>query len=143
MLLRGGLRLLTLGEIRLAIELFSHSIQYARVWIHHGSYLPFGMQGNNTAMTPNGEIWFETNIYRDDYSFSSIDYQHLFMHEMMHVRQYQHGMNVRVRGLLSWAENYHYDLKNTHLSAYAMEQQASIVTDYWLLMKYGFERIAV
>ncbi|MGB8668040.1 MAG: type IV secretion protein Rhs, partial [Serratia inhibens] len=100
MLKRDGLRLLTSGEIRLATELYGRGIQYNRVWVHHGSYLPFGVQENNTAMTPNGEIWFETNVYRDDYSIASTDYQHLFMHEMMHVWQYQRGMNVRMRGLV-------------------------------------------
>ncbi|ORM98853.1 type IV secretion protein Rhs [Pantoea septica] len=138
MLKRGGLRLLTSGEIRLATELYCHNIQYNRVWVHHGSYLPFGLQENNTAMTPNGEIWFETNVYRDDYSMASVDYQHLFMHEMMHVWQYQRGMNVRIRGLVSWAANYKYSLDKKKLSDYSMEQQASIASDYWLLMKPGF-----
>ena len=138
MLKRGGLRSLTSGEIRLATELYRHSIRYNRVWVHHGSYLAFGMQGNNIAMTPNGEIWFETNVYRDDYSIASVDYQHLFIHEMMHVRQYQRGMNVRIRGLISWAANYKYSLDEKSLSDYSMEQQASIVSGYWLLMKFGF-----
>lgn len=135
---RGGLRLLTSGEIRMATELYGHSIQYNRVWIHHGGYLPFGIQSNNTAMAPNGEIWFESKVYRDDYFVASVDYQHLFMHEMMHVWQYQRGMNVKIRGLISWAVNYAYSLDKDHLSRYSMEQQASIVSDYWLLLKFGF-----
>lgn len=130
MLKRGGLRLLTSGEIRLATELYRNSIQYNRVWIHHGSYLPFGMQENNTAMTPNGEIWFETNVYRDDYSLGTIELKHLFLHEMMHVRQHQRGMNVRMRGLVSWAVTYKYGLDKGKLSQYPMEQQACIVSDY-------------
>ncbi|WP_214236513.1 type IV secretion protein Rhs [Rosenbergiella gaditana] len=138
MLKRGGLRLLTSSEIRLATELYRNSIQYNRVWIHHGSYLPFGMQENNTAMTPNGEIWFETNVYRDDYSKNLVDSQHLFMHKMMHVWQYQRGMNVKMRGLVSWAVNYQYDLDRKMLSSYPMEQQATIVADYWLLTRFGF-----
>ncbi|GLR11092.1 hypothetical protein [Mixta theicola] len=91
------------------------------------------MQENNTAMTPAGEIWFETNIYRDDYAYSSVDLQHLFMHEMMHVWQKQKGMNVVMRGLFSWAADYNYRLNKTRLDDYSMEQQASIVADYWLL----------
>ncbi|WP_435946538.1 type IV secretion protein Rhs [Dryocola sp. BD586] len=138
MLKRGGLRLLTFGETSLAQELYGHTIQYNKVWIHHGSYLPFGMQENNTAMTPNGEIWFETNVYQQDYSLSTIEYKHLFLHEMMHVWQHQRGMNVKMRGLFSWARNYHYDLGRRQLSHYPMEQQACIVADYWLLIKYGF-----
>lgn len=138
MLERGGVRLLTQGEIRLAMELFRNQIQYNRVWIHHGSYLPFDMQQNNTAMTPNGEMWFEKNIYREDYSSATIEYKYVFMHEMMHVWQYQHGMNVRMRGLMSWAVDYSYNLDKPRLSSYSMEQQASIVADYWLLNRFAF-----
>lgn len=138
MIKRGSLRLLTSGEIRLATELYVYNIKYNRAWVHHGSYFPFNMQEKNTAVTPNGEIWFETNIYRDDYSIASVDYQHLFMHEMMHVWQCQRGMNVRMRGLVSWATNYQYSLDKNSLSDYSLEQQASIVSDYWLLMKFGF-----
>jgi len=78
MLKRGGLRILTLGEKALAQKLYSFSIRYHQVWVHHGSYLPFSMQDKNTAMTPNGEIWFETNVYSDDFSISSVDLQHIF-----------------------------------------------------------------
>lgn len=137
MLKRGGLRLLTTGEIKLAKKVFEDQIQYNKVWIHHGSYLPFSMQEKNTAMTPNGEIWFETNVYRDDYSLSSVDYKHLFMHEMMHVWQYQRGMNVKLRGMVSWATNYEYDFDKHFLSSYSMEQQASIIADFWLIAKYS------
>jgi len=133
MLNRDGVRLLTSGEIYLARELFRNSIEYNKVWIHHGSYLPFDIQSNNTAMTPNGEMWFEKDVYRDDFSQTTIDYQYLFMHEMMHVWQYQHGMNVRMRGLVSWVVDYKYDFDKSSLSFYPMEQQASIVADYWLL----------
>lgn len=37
----GSLRLLTLGEIKLAKSVFGNSIEYHKVWIHHDSYLPF------------------------------------------------------------------------------------------------------
>lgn len=47
-------------------------------------------------------------------------------------------MNVIMRGLVSWAVSYNYRLDKKSLSAYSMEQQASIVSDYWLLMKFGF-----
>lgn len=39
--------------------------------------------------------------------------------------------------LFSWAENYHYDLNLQSIASYSMEQQASIVADYWLLINYG------
>ncbi|WP_232829695.1 type IV secretion protein Rhs [Rahnella sp. NRRL B-41462] len=134
----GGLRRLTLGEIQLSITLFSYSIRYHEVWIHRDSYLPFGMQNNSTAMTPNGEMWFEKTVYSHDFSMAGTILQHMFLHEMMHVYQHQQGMFVRTRGLFSWAVNYQYRLNKEKLSDYSMEQQASIVSDYWLLKYYGF-----
>jgi len=136
MLKRNGLRILTTGEISLAKELFASSIFYNKVWVHHGSYLPLNLQDKNTAMTPNGEIWFETNVYYDDFSLSEVNFQQLFLHEMMHVWQHQKGMLVRTRGLMSWAADYYYHLNKNKLSDYSMEQQAGIVADYWLLIKH-------
>lgn len=138
MLKRNGLRILTTGEISLAKELFSSSILYNKVWVHHGSYLPFNLQDKDTAMTPNGEIWFETNVYHDDFSQEPVRNQLLFLHEMMHVWQHQKGMLVRTHGLLSWAADYYYHLNKSKLSDYSMEQQAGIVADYWLLIRHGF-----
>jgi len=140
---RGGLRLLTLGEINLARTVYGFTIRYNEVWIHRASYLPFNMQQNNVAMTPNGEMYFQEDVYEPDYSmpFQSMkreDGQHIFLHEMMHVWQIQHGMWVRTRGAFSWAADYTYDLDKPNLSNYGMEQQACIVSDYWLLKTYGF-----
>lgn len=84
---RNGLRVMRAGEIHLAQQLYGHSIHYEKVWIHHGSFLPFDMQENHTAMTPTGEIWFEQALYKDDFSRSDLSLKHIFMHELMHVWQ--------------------------------------------------------
>lgn len=65
---KGGLRRLRPGEINLASSLYGFSIHYNQVWIHRGSYLPFNLQNNNTAMTPNGEMWFQEGVYQHDFS---------------------------------------------------------------------------
>lgn len=135
---RGGVRLLKPGEIALAKTLYQSSIIYHKVWIHRDSYLPFNTQDNMTAMTPNGEMWFQDGVYQDDFSMSTISFQHLFLHEIMHVLQYQRGMWVRLRGSMSWAVDYSYSLDKGKLSDYSMEQQACIVSDYWVLTNYGF-----
>ncbi|UAN36473.1 type IV secretion protein Rhs [Enterobacter asburiae] len=140
----GGVRLLTLGEINLAKTLYGLSIRYNEVWIHRGSYLPFNMQNFRTAMTPNGEIYFMEGTYENDFSMSHqrmsrIVGAHLFLHEMMHVWQHQHGMMVRLRGAFSWAVDYSYHLDKHHLLDYGLEQQASIVSDFCLLNTYGFD----
>ncbi|MNB97108.1 hypothetical protein D3C75_443290 [compost metagenome] len=135
----GGLRRLTLGEIKLASTLYGFSIHYNQVWIHLESYLPFNLQNPGQAMSPNGEMWFRQEKYRDDFSLShGPSFKHLFLHEMMHVWQHQRGMWVRTRGAFSWVADYTYSLDKARLLDYGLEQQASIVSDYWLLKNYGF-----
>ena len=134
---RGGVRRLTSGEVNLASSLYGYSIQYHRVWIHRDSYLPFNLQAEKYAMTPNGELYFQEGTYKDDFSMSLVHSQHLFLHEMMHVYQHQRGMWVRTRGAFSWAVEYNYSLDKDQLSDYSMEQQSCIVSDYWVLVNYG------
>ncbi len=59
----GGARLLTTGEIQLAQSVFLSTIDYSKIWIHRGSYLPFNLQDNNTAMTRTGDL-FSRSILR-------------------------------------------------------------------------------
>lgn len=134
----GGLRRLRLGEINMASTLYGFTIHYNQVWVHLESYLPFNTQNTLQAMTPNGEMWFRSDLYQPDFSIADVYYKHLFLHEMMHVWQHQRGMMVRLRGLMSWAADYTYSLDKTNLVDYSLEQQASIVSDYWVLVHYGF-----
>lgn len=134
----GQVRRLTLGEIALARTVFGSYIDYSRVWIHLGSYLPFGLQNVDTGMTPSGELYFRGKNYVDDFSTASNPLRHLFIHEMTHVWQYQNGMWVKLRGSMSWAVDYHYNFEGkTRLNEYSMEQQASIVADYFFLVNFG------
>ncbi|WP_072037780.1 type VI secretion protein [Enterobacter sp. Bisph1] len=135
----GETRLLTSGELRLAKSVFGNSINYHTVWIHHDSYLPFGLQNKEYAMSPNGEIYFR-DWYRKDFSQEKIDLQHLFIHEMTHVWQRARGMHVRLRGLFSWNADYGYRLDGRKLSQYPLEQQAQIVADSFVLKNYGLSK---
>lgn len=133
----GGVRPLTAGEIQLAKSVFLFTIDYSTVKIHKESYLPFNLQDKHTAMTPNGEIYFR-NEYRDDFSQTTDDFQHLFIHEMSHVWQRARGMNVIGRGLVSWMVSYRYTLDGRLLSEYPMEQQAQIIADNFVLQFFGY-----
>ena len=132
----GSLRLMTQGELKMAREIFRDTINYPKVWIHKGSYLPFGLQSMGTSMSPNGEMYFR-EYYSPDFSRANIINKHIFIHELSHVWQYQHGMKVKVRGLVSWLVSYKYALDSWPLSTYRMEQQASIIADYYLLRQPG------
>lgn len=134
----GTVRLLTIGEMSLVRSVFGDAINLSKVWIHCGSYLPFSLQNKYTAMTPNGELYFRSELYSTDYSTAEHTLKHLFIHEMAHVWQYQNGMWVKLRGSMSWAADYHYNFDgNKVLSDYSMEQQASIIADYYYLSTYG------
>lgn len=137
----GTLRLMTLGEIAMARRVFGKSVTYSRVWVHCDSYLPFGLQGKHVGMSPNGEIYFRKEEYEVDFSqIRMYKKQHLFIHELAHVWQHQHGQWVRLRGAFSWAANYDYRLDvNKTLIKYSLEQQACIISDYWLLIHYGYD----
>lgn len=82
-------------------------------------------------MSPNGELYFRRSLYERDYANQDPEAQHLFIHGMAHVWQHQKGMWVRTRGLLSWAVSYQYRLDQPLLRHYSMEQQASIIADYF------------
>ncbi|BEN79482.1 MULTISPECIES: type IV secretion protein Rhs [Serratia] len=137
----GTLRRMTMGEIKLARHIYGSSIIYGRVWIHCDSYFPFGLQNRSYAMAPNGELWLRRELYKDDFSDNTvlIEEKHLFIHELGHVWQHQHGQWVRMRGLFSWAAEYNYRLDKNKITDYSLEQQASIFADYWLLLVYGIE----
>lgn len=123
---------MTLGEIQMAKEIFRDTIRYPKVWIHKGSYLPFGLQSMGTSMSPNGEMYFRKE-YSTDFSQANTRKKHVFIHELSHVWQYQHGMKVKLRGLVSWVAKYEYALDSWPLSTYGMEQQAQIIADYYIL----------
>ncbi|MDU5043011.1 MAG: type IV secretion protein Rhs [Enterobacter roggenkampii] len=111
------------------------------VWVHRESYLPFNLQPVDIAMSPNGEMWFREETYSPDFSLEDdLVKKHRFMHEMMHVWQTQKGMFVRTRGLFSGIADYTYSLDKVDLLHYGLEQQASIVSDYWLLKYFGLDK---
>ncbi len=135
---QGNARKLTAGEITLARLLYKNAVDYSRVRVHNGSYFPFGLQHEDTAVTPNGTLYFMPKHFQEDFATANAYDQHWSIHEMAHVWQYQLGMNVRLRGLASWAVSYQYSLPNYHLlSDYGMEAQASIIADYFYLTKFG------
>ena len=114
--LRSNTRKLTTGEIILATSIFGNAIDYARFSVYRGSYFPFSLQNENTAVTPSGNIYFMPKHYQDDFSPSAPAYQHWFIQEMVHVWQYQLGVNVKLRGAVSWAVSYRYRLSDHKLS---------------------------
>ncbi|SFR79263.1 hypothetical protein [Sphingomonas jatrophae] len=124
-------RRLTTGELRYAVEIFGSSIDYTKVLVHNTEAYFF--QPSDTAITPNGEIYFPQESYKPDFSLKLTDAAWL-IHELAHVWQHQRGMWVRTRGMLNRTYDYG-DLATATRSflSYGIEQQASIVGDYFRL----------
>jgi type VI secretion system secreted protein VgrG len=140
---KGKKRSLTPGEVAMARVVFKDAVDYRKVKVHHGGWwVFFGFQ--NTAVTPNGEMYFpeSTNYYKDDFSNTG-DNRHkaLFMHEMTHVWQYQLGYPVKKAGVTvtrRGAAAYEYALTRYRtLSSYNMEQQGEIISDYYIICVIG------
>ena len=131
-------RPLTAGELRMLKPLYQDSVNYSTVKVFNGDYLPFGLQFKNYVMAPNGNIYFPEGLFSEDFSAGDIVGRATLVHEMGHVWQHQMGANVRTRGLFSWAASYKYSLpKEKDLADYSLEQQASIIADYYVLKKFG------
>jgi len=140
-------RALTSGEIQLAKKVFKGSINYTLVKVHDEKYAFF--QPDNSGMTPNGEIHVQ-GIYKADYSVATKSLQSFFIHEMTHVWQYQRGILtlgvigsaileiIGQAGDYDAAYPYVLDTKKD-LTDYNLEQQASIVEDYFRITQLGLE----
>lgn len=161
-LIFGKRRSLTTGEITLAQMVFKNSIDYNKVKIHHGRFIPI-FQPNRTAMTPFGTIHFPDEIYAEDYSIENTATKNLFIHEMVHVWQYQlgyspflNGIIIAMKGGYSNSKNHiHHDgypvanayeylskiQPNQDLSDFNMEQQASIIADYYINIQHGLSNL--
>lgn len=140
-------RRLTQGEISLANDVFGGSIDMTRVKIHDGKFIFF--QPNDSGMTPNGQIYV-SGTYSADYAGEPPQRQAFFIHEMVHVWQHQTG--VLAAGVIGSAiieiigragdydSAYPYVLEEAKdLTEYGLEQQASIVEDYFRLTKLDLQ----
>lgn len=129
-----GKRRMTPGEIEMSRLMFKDALDYSQVWVHREEFLPFGLQPDDCAMTPNGEMYFNPNRFKEDFSKEPAGQKWWFMHEMTHVWQHQLGYWVMLRGAIRIGLSYEYELKTgRNLSDYNMEAQGNILADYFVL----------
>lgn len=134
-------RPLTQGEISLAQSVYQDSLNYERIRIHKGKFIPF-FQHEHIAMSPFGTIHFPTALYVDDFSTTNISKKHLFIHEMAHIWQYQLGLKLWLDGTLltvkgGYQNNQCYAYAHCitelqHFSDYNIEQQADLIADWFV-----------
>lgn len=131
-------RPLTGGEIALARSVFGNAIDYQRVRIVRGRWWPF--QPRNTAMAPDGNIYFHPNgpLWSPDFASEPLHRQGLFIHEMTHVWQAQKGGRWYLPLTRHPFCRYRYTLgPGRPFRRYGIEQQAEIVRHIFLLRR-GF-----
>jgi hypothetical protein len=131
---------ITTGEYLLIKDVFKDTLRYPAIRCDQNKA---NIGGKENSLTPAGVIYFSTKQYCEDFSQTLDGFQRwLFVHEMMHVWQWGHDVYPvwQALGLLiahggDYDAAYPYDLTpGKSLTDYNIEQQASIVADYWALL---------
>jgi len=134
-------RPLTKGEIALAKSVFGDSVDYSTVTISDQKFGGLEFLPEGTAMAPNGKLYMP-GCYKEDYSKEPALTKSLFIHEMTHVWQFQNKVlapiveaaKLNLKHGFNYMAAYGYTLDGKKdLLDYNMEQQASIVQDYFIL----------
>lgn len=136
-------RELTQGEITLAKLIYKDSLDYSDIKIHDHGYIFF--QPKNSGMTPKGDIFIKGGANKD-YSTATNLSKAFFIHEMAHV--WQHQLKVLKPAWAAIKENFRHGFKydkayyytldeKKDLLDYRIEQQASIIEEYFLFIVLG------
>lgn len=132
-----GTRPLNTEEVTLLKPIFGSSIDYTKVKIKTGGPLTLvypGITLGNTISFPKGKYDFENEKFRA-----------LFVHEFVHIWQYQNfGLGYIPRSLwelFTQRDTYviHYD-ESKNFRDYDVEEQGEIVADYYLTGDSRYER---
>lgn len=146
-------RNLTIGERALVENVFGkETIKLDAVKIHEGEFVAYIQGLLENAITPNGEIFYPKGMFYEDFSDLnkvSKSSMRLFIHEMVHVWQYQLGYDVLGNGAKIVAEGtfkgidpYNYQTvikKRNHISEFNMEQQASIIAHHYMYIHHQYD----
>jgi hypothetical protein len=127
-------RTLTDGEKALLKSVFGDTLPYDTQEITTNDS---NLGGAGNSITPLGTPHFSTQIWVDDFSDPAAN-RWTFVHEFGHVWQYRFGTQPIIGALANEAtfsnydDSYPYDLTtSTNFLDYNIEQEASIVADYW------------
>jgi hypothetical protein len=138
-------RPLTSGEISLAQTVFGSTINYSITCIHLTRYSP--LISVDTFVTPDGTMYMDPSAeaYSSDFSKDTASQaydQSIFIHELTHVWQHQHGVHVVLAKLLHPSEkDYDVDFSafgTKTFTDFNIEQQGMIVQDYFLESHWGW-----
>lgn len=125
---------LTTAEVAMAQEVFGSALDTSVVRIFRKRWWP--LQPRRVVMAPRGHIYFhpQAPFYRDCLATGTAGQQGLLVHELVHVWQYQQGINLILRRLPF--SRYSYSIvPGWPLTRYGLEQQAEIVRHAFLLRR--------
>jgi hypothetical protein len=128
------LRRLTAGEQALAAEVFADGVDAARLRL-------LGLPVWNRAFTAGARliVWPAATLPAD-FAAAPLDLQAVFVHELTHVWQAQHGVNLLLAKIKAGdsAASYAYDLeRGPEFAGMNIEQQAMVVEDAFRASRGG------
>jgi hypothetical protein len=134
-------RPLTERERGVLAPLFAASLDLDVIHVVQDKYVPF--QGDDTYMTPENDVYAPGALYLADFFAPEIEpyTASTLVHEVTHAWQHQSGLDLIAAGAITFAatggnyeEAYPYRLDTAKdLTEYNVEQQASIVEDWYLI----------
>ena len=132
-------RHLTTLEIQMLKPVFQNTLRYDSIVCEINEA---NIGGAANSITPAGVAHFSKFVYCPDFSKTNGAHQWVFVHEMAHVWQWGHhilpvnaaiGLFLQTAG--AYTKAYPYDLTpGKRFTDFNIEQQASIVADYWALL---------
>jgi hypothetical protein len=125
-------RHLTPAETDLCRSVFGAAIDYEKVRVANRKWIFF--QPKKTIMAPMGTIHYhpQGERYCDDFGHADVDSQGYFIHEMVHVWQFQKGIFLPVKRHPFCTYRYAFQ-PGLAFVRYGLEQQGEIVRHAFLL----------
>src|SRR4051812_14490490 len=135
-------RPLTIDEKNLLAKVFKAMLPYGDIRVRINSAQ---IGGPDNSITPEGHPYFSPRHYKADFARGTVAEQWIFFHEMTHSWQYFHNispmLNAAILAIASpgnYKGVYKYDLGDkTRMNEFNIEQQASLVADYFSLSHGG------
>ena len=110
-------RRLTENEVRMAKQVFSDSIDFHRIKIYRGIPL---LPNANTAIAPNGNIYFPRKHCPEDFTQAGIAY-----------KIWLSGLFIMLKGGYRKRKAYAYPIPLPHINQLNIEQQADLIAHYF------------
>jgi len=132
-------RIITSGEEKILRAVFYDTLPYGKLDVMP-NYSNFGGQDN--SYTPGAIPNLSIDIWCADFSDPGVSKsdKSTFVHEFVHVWQFYHGITklsaiwLGLRYITDYGRAYPYDLSDSDdFTDYNIEQQASIIEDWWRL----------